>query len=98
MRLRYDDEAVELEVTNTGRAIGAVRPGLGHLGMRERAAASGGTVEAGPRERGGFRVRVQVPLARPARVGAEGGALVGAAGAGGAARTGCRSDPCAAGR
>jgi signal transduction histidine kinase len=30
--------------------------------MRERAAASGGSIEIGPRERGGFRVRVAVPL------------------------------------
>ena len=34
--------------------------------MRERAAASGGTIETGPRERGGFRVRVAVPLDEPA--------------------------------
>ncbi|HEX5857923.1 MAG TPA: histidine kinase [Microbacterium sp.] len=72
VRLRYDEGSVELEVTNTGRAVGPVRPGLGHLGMRERAAASGGTVEAGPRERGGFRVRVQVPLERPALASAAG--------------------------
>ncbi|MGC5223496.1 sensor histidine kinase [Micromonospora sp. DT81.3] len=66
VRLRYADDTVELEITNTGRAVGAVSPGLGHLGMRERAAASGGTIDTGPRERGGFRVRVRVPIARPA--------------------------------
>jgi hypothetical protein len=42
--------------------------------MRERASAAGGTIEIGPRERGGFRVRVAVPLevaaADPAAVGA----------------------------
>jgi signal transduction histidine kinase len=64
VRLRYDEDAIELEVTNTGRVVGAVRPGLGHLGMRERAAASGGTIETGPRDRGGFRVRVRVPIRR----------------------------------
>jgi signal transduction histidine kinase len=63
VRLRYtDDRLVELEVVNSGRPVPEPRPGLGQLGMRERAAASGGTIEIGPRDRGGFRVRVAVPL------------------------------------
>ncbi|GAB3596368.1 sensor histidine kinase [Microbacterium tumbae] len=62
VRLRYTSDAVELEVVNTGRTVLAPRQGLGQLGMRERATASGGTLESGPRERGGWRVRVQVPL------------------------------------
>ncbi|MEV8368177.1 sensor histidine kinase [Microbacterium sp. NPDC064584] len=63
VRLRYTgDGHVELEVVNTGRAVQEPRPGLGQLGMRERAAASGARIEIGPRERGGFRVRVTVPL------------------------------------
>ncbi|WP_040167272.1 sensor histidine kinase [Microbacterium gorillae] len=62
VRLRYTADAVELEVTNTGRNALSSRAGLGQLGMRERAAASGGTIEAGPRPRGGFLVRVHVPL------------------------------------
>jgi signal transduction histidine kinase len=37
--------------------------------MRERATASGGSIEIGPRERGGFRVRVAVPLDEPAVAG-----------------------------
>ena len=37
--------------------------GLGHLGMRERAALHGGQVEIGPRPLGGYRVRVRYPLA-----------------------------------
>jgi len=63
VRLRYTDERlIELEVVNSGRPVREPRAGLGQLGMRERAAASGGSIELGPRERGGFRVRVAVPL------------------------------------
>ncbi len=63
VRLRYGDADVELEVVNTGRTVLPTRPGLGQVGMRERAAASGGSIEIGPRERGGWRVRAHVPLA-----------------------------------
>ncbi|HCS62213.1 MAG TPA: two-component sensor histidine kinase [Microbacterium sp.] len=68
VRLRYTLSDVELEVVNTGRLVLAPRPGLGQLGMRERALASGGTIESAPRERGGWRVRVQVPLATTAEL------------------------------
>ena len=66
VRLRYSADAIELEVSNDGRAHLVGRPGLGLVGMRERASASGGTLEAGPRPRGGFLVRVRVPLSSPA--------------------------------
>ncbi len=61
VRVRYSAAAVELEVANTGR-VGPARAGLGQLGMRERAAASGGTLEAGPRPRGGYLVRAVLPV------------------------------------
>lgn len=63
VRLRYTEDAIELEVSNTGRSPLSTRPGLGLVGMRERAIASGGTLEAGPRTRGGFLVRLRVPHA-----------------------------------
>jgi signal transduction histidine kinase len=64
--LRWSDEAVQLEVTDDGRGASAVGDGGGHglLGMRERAAMFGGTVSAGPRPGGGFRVRVLLPTPR----------------------------------
>jgi len=65
VRLRFDADAIELEVANTGRAVAAA-PGLGQLGMRERAAVSGGTIEIGPRSRGGWLVRVRVPVSAEA--------------------------------
>ncbi|KAA9155002.1 sensor histidine kinase [Microbacterium lushaniae] len=68
VRLRYGAETVELEIVDTGRGRPG-QPGLGQVGMRERAAASGGTIEMGPRARGGYLVRVSVPLS--GRVGAD---------------------------
>jgi signal transduction histidine kinase len=63
VRLRYAPGAIELEVASTGVVRQVGRPGLGLVGMRERAAASGGTIELGPRPRGdGFLVRVRVPI------------------------------------
>jgi signal transduction histidine kinase len=63
VRLRYEPNAIELEIVNSGRVAPALRPGLGLVGMRERAVASGGTLEAAPRARGGFLVRLSIPLA-----------------------------------
>ena len=66
VRVRYDEDGVEVEVVNTGRAVAQLRPGLGQLGMRERAAASGGTLEVTTRPQGGLRVRARVPLSATA--------------------------------
>ncbi|WP_184214926.1 sensor histidine kinase [Microbacterium marinum] len=65
LRVRYDGDGIELEVSNTGRAPLSGRAGLGLVGMRERAAASGGTLEARARDRGGFLVRARVPVGAP---------------------------------
>ncbi|MFJ4222311.1 sensor histidine kinase [Curtobacterium luteum] len=63
VRVRYLTDALEVEVADDGR--GGVRDttgsGLGHVGMRERVAAVGGTVEIGPRARGGYLVRAWLP-------------------------------------
>src|SRR6266542_1751502 len=65
VRVSYQPGAVVLEIADTGRGrrSGAARPG-GHgiAGMRERAAAGGGTLAAGPSGDGGFRVRARLPF------------------------------------
>ncbi|MEU9117314.1 sensor histidine kinase [Streptomyces sp. NPDC048483] len=65
--LRYAPGALEVQVDDDGPATAAAGEpaggGNGLVGMRERAAALGGTVEAGPRPDGGFRVRARIPLA-----------------------------------
>jgi signal transduction histidine kinase len=61
----YAPDAVVLEVTDQGRGTVAPRSvaGRGIVGMRERAAALGGKLEAGPGPDGGFRVRAELPVA-----------------------------------
>lgn len=55
--------AVTLRVDDEGPATGAQTDGSGNglAGMRERAAALEGTIEAGPRPDGGFRVTAVLP-------------------------------------
>lgn len=62
LRLRYGADWTEVEIANTGRRVTTVGTGLGLQGMRERAAAAGGSIELGPRPDGGFLVRVRVPV------------------------------------
>ncbi|MFB7369416.1 sensor histidine kinase [Streptomyces sp. NPDC056222] len=62
----YRRGGVELRVDDDGPATGGDAGGSGNglAGMRERAAALGGTIEAGTRPDGGFQVRAVLP-ARP---------------------------------
>jgi signal transduction histidine kinase len=59
----YGADALEVEVRDDGRGAAANGTG-GHglLGMRERAALLGGTLEAGPDRGGGYRVHARLPL------------------------------------
>ncbi|AJW78033.1 sensor histidine kinase [Clavibacter michiganensis] len=71
LRLRYLAERVEVEVSDGGPAGAAASAapaqvrggpgGLGQRGMRERVAAVGGSIEIGPKARGGYLVRASVP-------------------------------------
>ena len=59
----YGDEAVEIEVLDTGRGPTVpIRTGRGLVGMKERVALHAGRIETGPGPAGGFAVRVWLPL------------------------------------
>ncbi len=64
--VRYGSGAVVVEVTDDGApdtsAASTDPPGRGLVGMRERASLLGGSLEAGPRQEGGFRVLATLPL------------------------------------
>ncbi|GAA2490576.1 hypothetical protein GCM10010406_28380 [Streptomyces thermolineatus] len=62
--VRRGPEELEITVLDDGVASAPHKGAGGHglVGMRERAAALGGSCEAGPRPGGGYRVRVVLPL------------------------------------
>src|SRR5690625_1523155 len=62
--LQWEARRLVLQVDDTGRGAAAVGDGAGHglVGMQERVDLFGGTLHAGPRPGGGFRVRVELPL------------------------------------
>jgi len=64
VRLRYLNRELEVDVADDGRGASWSRTdeGLGLVGMRERVALLGGTVETGNRSAGGFRVRARLPV------------------------------------
>jgi signal transduction histidine kinase len=72
IRIGYRPEIVLVEIVDTGCPdLAAVSPGNGAIragsgtgidGMRQRATALGGGLEAGPRPEGGFRVAARLPV------------------------------------
>ncbi|UQT61723.1 histidine kinase [Streptomyces durmitorensis] len=66
VEIRTADAALRVTVTDDGDGRVADdpshTPGFGLVGMRERARSVGGTLEAGPREGGGFGVSAVLPL------------------------------------
>jgi signal transduction histidine kinase len=69
VRVTQDDGVLTVEVVDDGRGgpthSSVHGAGTGIAGMRERAAALGGFLEAEPRPGGGFAVRAELPLEPP---------------------------------
>jgi signal transduction histidine kinase len=67
VRLAGADGALLIEVVDDGHGarVPADTSGRGLVGMRERAAALGGSFAAGPTDTGGFRVRASLPWGSP---------------------------------
>jgi signal transduction histidine kinase len=70
VKLRYRADEIAIDVIDTGHgpsagtgpgAVGGTA-GHGQAGMRERAAAVGGTVQTGPRPGGGYQVTARLPV------------------------------------
>ncbi|WP_063770554.1 sensor histidine kinase [Streptacidiphilus carbonis] len=76
VRIRFDDRGLDMLIEDNGRGATAElardggEDGFGHglIGMRERVAMVGGTLDTGPRPGGGFRINAVLPL-KPARGG-----------------------------
>lgn len=65
VRIEYGDRELVVQVDDDGRGTVSANGdggGKGIVGMRERASALGGRLEAGPRPEGGYRVRARLPL------------------------------------
>jgi signal transduction histidine kinase len=64
--VRYQPDALEVEVVDDGRGSAGRRGrvgggGRGQVGMRERVALFGGSLDAGPVQDRGYRVRATLP-------------------------------------
>jgi signal transduction histidine kinase len=72
VELRWTQDRLELDISDTGQGLtttaqdGGGPLGQGLLGMRERVALCGGDLQAGPSDRGGFRVHATIPKDREA--------------------------------
>ena len=64
VRVNASDRVVLIEVVDDGQPSASTNPGGGHglAGMQERAAALGGSCEAGPVNGTGWRVRAEIPV------------------------------------
>jgi signal transduction histidine kinase len=64
VRVRYGRDSLELEISDDGGEAQQAVLGGGHglVGMRERVALYGGSLQAGRRPTGGFTVRVLLPI------------------------------------
>jgi signal transduction histidine kinase len=68
--LRYEPRELAIEIVDDGAGARAGMSGSGHglVGMRERAALHGGSLEAGPLPVRGYRVAARLPVAAPLEV------------------------------
>ena len=62
VQVDYGPSSLKISVRDSGSGSGPVVAGNGLTGMRERAAALGGRVVAGPRAEGGFSVEAELPV------------------------------------
>jgi signal transduction histidine kinase len=65
VRVRWGQDALELEISDDGRGPGTINDasgGHGIAGMRERAGLHGGSIQTGAAPGGGFTVRARLPL------------------------------------
>jgi len=64
--VRWEGPVLRVSVVDDGRGAGVAPPpvpgaGQGLVGMRERAATFGGTIQAGPLSGGGYAVHARIP-------------------------------------